>query len=60
MNTRTLGERCRPAGCTAVIGAVHEESYILVHEVPAAAYGCGGKTQEHRDVTSELAAAAAA
>ena len=29
-------------------GGVHHESYILVHEVPAAAYGFGGKTQEYR------------
>lgn len=32
----------------ALIGPLHEESYIHVHDVRAAAYGYGGKTQEHR------------
>jgi 4-oxalocrotonate tautomerase len=32
------------------IGGVHHESYILVHEVPAADYGYGGTTQEYRFV----------
>jgi 4-oxalocrotonate tautomerase len=38
------------------LGAVHEESYVLVHEVHASAYGYGGKTQEHRYVVADLAA----
>lgn len=37
-------------------GPLHEESYVLVHEVPAAAYGYGGRTQEHRFVAGRLAA----
>lgn len=31
-----------------LLGDVHEESYIHVHDVRAAAYGYGGRTQEHR------------
>jgi 4-oxalocrotonate tautomerase len=38
-----------------LIGPVHEESYILVHEVPAAAYGYGGKTQEFRFISGRMA-----
>lgn len=32
----------------ALLGDLHEESYIHVHDVRAAAYGYGGKTQEWR------------
>lgn len=32
----------------ALLGDLHEESYIHVHDVRAAAYGFGGKTQEYR------------
>lgn len=39
---------------SATLGDVHTESYALVHEVPAAAYGFGGKTQEFRFITSRL------
>ncbi|MBP2228585.1 4-oxalocrotonate tautomerase [Azospirillum agricola] len=39
-----------------VLGPLHEESYILVHEVPADAYGYGGRTQEHRYIAGKLAA----
>ncbi|HNB25573.1 MAG TPA: 4-oxalocrotonate tautomerase family protein [Alphaproteobacteria bacterium] len=39
-------------------GRVHEESYILVHEVPAAAYGYGGRTQEFRFIAGRLQQAA--
>jgi 4-oxalocrotonate tautomerase len=46
------------AGLSATLGNVHEESYILVHEVPAAAYGYGGKTQEHRFISGRMKAAA--
>lgn len=42
----------------AMIGPVHAESYILVHEVPAAAYGYGGQTQEYRFIAGRLAKAA--
>jgi 4-oxalocrotonate tautomerase len=31
-----------------LLGSVHEESYIYVQDVRAAAYGYGGKTQEFR------------
>jgi 4-oxalocrotonate tautomerase len=32
----------------ALLGDVHEESYIHVHDVRATAYGYGGLTQEYR------------
>ncbi|SDA65279.1 tautomerase family protein [Mesorhizobium qingshengii] len=37
-----------------LLGSVHEESYAFVHEVPAAAYGYGGKTQEFRFISGRL------
>src|SRR4051794_13241892 len=37
-----------------LLGHVHEESYALVHEVPAAAYGYGGKSQEFRFISGRL------
>lgn len=40
-----------------LLGDVHEESYAFVHEVPAAAYGYGGKTQEFRFISGRLEAA---
>lgn len=40
-----------------LMGGVHHESYALVHEVPASAYGFGGLTQEHRFIAGRLAAA---
>ena len=40
-----------------LLGGVHEESYAFVHEVPAAAYGYGGKTQEFRFIEGRLKAA---
>ena len=40
-----------------LLGGVHEESYAFVHEVPAAAYGYGGKSQEFRFISSRLKAA---
>ncbi|CAN5484858.1 4-oxalocrotonate tautomerase family protein [soil metagenome] len=36
------------AGFEKILGALHEESYIFVHDVKAAAYGYGGLTQEYR------------
>jgi 4-oxalocrotonate tautomerase len=39
------------------LAPVHHESYILVHEVPAAAYGFGGRTQEFRFISGLLKAA---
>lgn len=44
------------AGMGRLLGGVHEESYILVHEVPAAAYGFGGLTQEFRFIKGRLSA----
>ncbi|HYD99567.1 MAG TPA: tautomerase family protein [Alphaproteobacteria bacterium] len=38
------------------LGPLHPESYALVHEVPADAYGYGGLTQEHRYIAGRLAA----
>ena len=40
-----------------LLGGVHEESYAFVHEVPAAAYGYGGKSQEFRFISCRLKAA---
>ena len=37
-----------------ILGAVHRESYVLVHEVPASAYGYGGVTQEFRFIDQRL------
>ncbi|HSZ07119.1 MAG TPA: 4-oxalocrotonate tautomerase family protein [Steroidobacteraceae bacterium] len=36
------------AGFSELLGDLHEESYIYVQDVRAAAYGYGGKTQELR------------
>src|SRR5262245_16936822 len=41
-----------------LLGDLHEESYALVHEVPAAAYGYGGKSQEFRFISGRLKQAA--
>jgi 4-oxalocrotonate tautomerase len=43
-----------------LLGEVHEESYILIHEVPADAYGFGGLTQEHRYIEGKLSSRLAA
>lgn len=45
------------AGFQQLLGNVHSESYILVHEVSAAAYGFEGKTQEFRYISNKLKAA---
>jgi 4-oxalocrotonate tautomerase len=34
-----------------LLGALHHESYVLVHPVAASAYGYGGQTQERRYIT---------
>jgi 4-oxalocrotonate tautomerase len=39
---------------SSVLGGAHTESYVLVHEVSAAAYGFGGKTQEFRYIAGQL------
>jgi 4-oxalocrotonate tautomerase len=36
------------AGFRALLGNLHEESYIYIQDVRAASYGYGGKTQEYR------------
>lgn len=38
-----------------LLGKLHPESYVFVHEVPAVAYGYGGKTQEFRYISGRLA-----
>ena len=52
-STNTKDEKARYlaevfAAMAKLIGPLHEESYILVHDVRADAYGYGGLTQEHR------------
>ncbi|WP_202048824.1 hypothetical protein [Neorhizobium sp. AL 9.2.2] len=36
------------AGFAALLGDLHEESYIYVQDVRAASYGYGGRTKEWR------------
>ena len=43
-----------------LLGPLHQESYIHVHEVRGDAYGYGGLTQERRYIASKLAVPAAA
>ncbi len=40
-----------------LIGPIHAESYVLVREVKADAYGYGGRTQESRYVETKMKAA---
>jgi len=35
-------------GMTAILGPIHEESYVLVHAADGDAYGYGGRTQNAR------------
>ena len=37
-----------------ILGNLHNESYVLVHEVPASSYGFGGATQEFRFISGRL------
>jgi 4-oxalocrotonate tautomerase len=37
-----------------LLGELHHESYVHVHDVRAAAYGFGGLTQQHRAVAARL------
>ena len=51
--TNTKAEKARwiaevHADLQRLLGPLHEESYIHVHDVRAAAYGYGGRTQEAR------------
>lgn len=36
-----------------LLGDLHDESYIYVHDVRADAYGYGGRTQEHRYIAAK-------
>jgi len=38
-----------------ILGRLHEESYVLVHDVHAYAYGFGGLTQEQRYIDAKRA-----
>jgi len=40
---------------SGLLGGIHTESYTLVHEVPASAYGFGGLTQEFRFISNKIA-----
>ncbi|NUZ06050.1 tautomerase family protein [Piscinibacter koreensis] len=51
--TNTKAEKARFieavfAAFEQLLGTLHEESYVHVHDVRAAAYGYGGRTQEYR------------
>jgi 4-oxalocrotonate tautomerase len=46
------------AAMTEILDAVRDESYVIVAEVPAAAWGYGGKTQEFRYIAGRLKATA--
>ena len=39
-------------GMAGLLGALHEESYVLVHAADGHAYGYGGRTQEARWATA--------
>jgi len=45
---------------TRLLGPLHEESYVHVHEVRGDAYGFGGLTQERRYIAGKLAVPPAA
>jgi 4-oxalocrotonate tautomerase len=58
-STNTKDEKARFLGevfgfMQEVLGPLHQESYILVHDVRADAYGYGGETQERRYVRARL------
>ena len=42
------------AAMGGLLGGIHNESYALIDEVSAAAYGYGGKTQEFRFIAGQL------
>ena len=37
-----------------LLTAVHEDSYVMVHEVPATSWGFAGKTQEYRFIAGRM------
>ncbi|MEK9969895.1 MAG: 4-oxalocrotonate tautomerase, partial [Ferrovibrio sp.] len=47
---RTMGE---------LLGTLHNETYVHVHDVDGAAYGFGGLTQERRYIAAKLGVSAA-
>jgi 4-oxalocrotonate tautomerase len=40
-------------GLSRLLGDLHEESYIFVHDVRPEAYGYGGRTQEFRYIAAK-------
>jgi len=42
------------AAFSRLLGDLHEESYVYIHDVRAEAYGYGGKTQELRYIAAKL------
>lgn len=63
--TNTKDEKARYvaeafAALRSLLGPVHEESYVHVHDVRADAYGYGGVTQERRYVEARRAPGIAA
>lgn len=46
------------AAMADLLGDLHPESYVYVHDVRAEAYGFGGRTQEHRYIAGRLSQAA--
>jgi len=56
--TNTKDEKARYvaetfAGFERLLGPLHGESYVYVHDVRADAYGYGGRTQEYRYVEAQ-------
>lgn len=45
------------AAMARILGATRPESYVVVDEVPADAWGWGGETQEHRVIAARIAKA---
>jgi 4-oxalocrotonate tautomerase len=61
--TNTKDEKARYVAAafdalSAILGGVHEESYVHVDDVRADAYGYGGKTQERRFIERRVSASA--
>jgi len=48
------------AAMERLLGPLHAESYVHVHDVRADAYGYGGQTQERRYIARQLASPASA
>ena len=41
-------------GFARLLGDLHDESYVYIHDVRAEAYGFGGRTQEFRYISAKL------